>query len=208
MRWRACRSRWQDACTRRVWGHLRPGRVSRGGRGSWRPLPFGRRAATIVPAARGSRVADRRSAGGLHRAGTAVLSGQQAQRVLAERGLDLVPPGGPAGGPGLGHRVMPRPVVHGSPLSSSRGAAPAADLHFGEPARGRHCLLRRARSHAAGAGAAPRGGAGRPAGRGPAAMRIIQQRRAARRQPRAPAKSVNRTPTATPELPPKAAGQR
>ena len=42
----------------------------------------------------------------------------------------------------------------------------------------------------------------------PAAARIIQQRRAARRQPRAPAKSVNRTPTATPELPPKAAGQR
>ena len=42
----------------------------------------------------------------------------------------------------------------------------------------------------------------------PAAARIIQQRRAARRQPRAPAKSVNRTLTATPELPPKAAGQR
>ena len=42
----------------------------------------------------------------------------------------------------------------------------------------------------------------------PAAARIIQQRRAARRQPRAPAKSVNRTPTATTELPPKAAGQR
>jgi len=31
----------------------------------------------------------------------------------------------------------------------------------------------------------------------PAAARIIQQRRAAGRQPRAPAKSVNRTPTAT-----------
>ena len=45
------------------------------------------------------------------------------------------------------------------------GVAPAVDLHFGEPARGRYRLLRCAHSYATGGSAAPGGGTGRPAGR-------------------------------------------
>jgi Lipopolysaccharide assembly protein A domain len=89
------------------------------------------------------------------------------------------------------------------------GAAPAADLHFLENRREVDIAYFGAHAHMPlGLALLLAAALGAPLVAVPAAARIIQQRRAARRQSRAPAKSVNRTPTATPELPPKAASQR
>lgn len=140
-----------------------------------------------------------------------VLLGQQAQRVLAERGLDLLPPS--AGWPSRRARA-------GSSGDAAPGGAWIAVVVFAvvlllllifilENRREVDIAYFGAHAHTPlGLALLLAAALGALLAAIPAAARIIQQRRAARRQPRAPAKNVNRTPTATPELPPKAAGQR